>query len=224
MLSIHIQTSEVLRYLRVTGQPDKALQARVDQACEAVCQAAVPRYTCRYFPLERRPEGLCPRGSGLVLAGQAIAKHLEGCDGCYLMAATLGAGVDRLIARSQASDMAFALMLDAAASDGIEYVCDYAEAELSFAERQKGGFLTGRFSPGYGDLSITIQKDFLFAVDAPRKIGLTVSAGGILLPQKSVTAILGRADRPVGGVKKGCGSCSLREDCQYRKDGLRCGR
>ena len=204
MLRLHIQTSEVLRYLRVTGQPDKALQARVDQACEAVCQAAVPRYTCRYFPLERRRT--CPRGGGLVLAG-AIAERLEGCDGCYLMAATLGrrGGPPHRPQPGQRHGLRPDAGRRRQRRHRIRLRLCRGGAFLPPSGR-RAAFFTGRFAPGYGDLSITIQKDFLFAVDAPRKIGLTVSAGGILLPQKSVTAILGRADRPVAGA---CRLCDL---------------
>ena len=48
-----------------------------------------------------------------------------------------------------------------------------------------------RFSPGYGDLSITIQKDFLQALNADKTVGLSLSEGNLMIPEKSVTAFIG---------------------------------
>ena len=57
-------------------------------------------------------------------------------------------------------------------------------------------FLTDRFSPGYGDFPMESSKDLVGLLDAGRRIGLTVSQSGILIPRKSVTAVLGVSDRP----------------------------
>jgi hypothetical protein len=51
--------------------------------------------------------------------------------------------------------------------------------------------ITWRFSPGYGDLPLDTHINLLGALDTSRKIGLTVSRSLILIPSKSVTAIIG---------------------------------
>jgi cobalamin-dependent methionine synthase I len=51
--------------------------------------------------------------------------------------------------------------------------------------------LRPRFSPGYGDLSLSVQSDLLNVLDARRNIGLTLSDSLMMIPQKSVTAIVG---------------------------------
>lgn len=48
-----------------------------------------------------------------------------------------------------------------------------------------------RYSPGYGNLDISIQRELLKSLDAERTIGLTASSHNILIPRKSVTAIIG---------------------------------
>ena len=89
-------------------------------------------------------------------------------------------------------------------------------------EREEGQFLTGRFSPGYGDYPIAVQNDLLRLLDAPRKIGLCATPTHLLTPRKSVTAVLGVAGHPVTGRRAGCANCALRERCAYRKEGKTC--
>ena len=56
-----------------------------------------------------------------------------------------------------------------------------------------------RFSPGYGDLPINMQKDIFAALDCPRKIGLSLNESLLMSPSKSVTAIIGVSARPKQG-------------------------
>ncbi|MCI8648192.1 MAG: methionine synthase [Firmicutes bacterium] len=159
-------------------------------------------------------------GSGeLTLQGSAIKKHLAGCFEIAVMAATLGAAVDRIIRTSQIRDMADAFLLDCGASVLIEQICDNLQAQI---KGQIKGFMTGRYSPGYGDLPIETQDSLIRLLDAPRKIGLTVNQSHILIPRKSVTAILGIADHPVTGYLATCSECTLRDVCALRKEGKNC--
>ena len=80
-----------------------------------------------------------------------------------------------------------------------------------------------RYSPGYGDLPLSLQGDLLWLLDAPRRVGLTVSPSHILLPRKSVTAILGISETPVSRSTRSCLSCPGRDGCNYRKAGGHCG-
>ena len=138
-----------------------------------------------------------------------------------LLCATLGAEVDRLIRVAQIRDMAKAVVLDSMASVAIEQVCQQADEII--AAQLPGCYLTFRYSPGYGDYPVELQKTFLTLLDAPRKIGLSVSDSCLLIPAKSVTAIAGISDLPIPQKKRGCAVCNLRETCQYRRNGEHCG-
>ena len=159
----------------------------------------------------------------MTLPGEDICRHLAGCDSMYLLCATLGASVDREIRRAERTSMLTALALDAAAGDGIEKVCDRAEAEIRSIEAERGRFVTGRFSPGYGDLPLTVQPELIRLCDATRRIGLSLTQTNILIPRKSVTAILGVSDTPTEGKRRGCASCRLNGSCPFRKRGITCG-
>ena len=159
--------------------------------------------------------------SGLLLPGEALKAHLTGCGRAVLFCATLGAEGDGGIRRAERVDMARALALDCCAAAAVEQVCDRIEEELH--GRYPGCYFPFRFSPGYGDLPLTVQNELLDLLDAPRRVGLTASSSHILLPRKSVTALLGVADRPIEQHKSSCLACPGRESCQYRKAGGHCG-
>ena len=103
----------------------------------------------------------------------------------------------------------------------VEEVCDQIEGELQ--GQFPGCFFPFRFSPGYGDLPLTLQGSLLNLLDAPRRVGLCASSTHILTPRKSVTAILGIADHPMEANTRSCVGCPAHDGCQYRKSGGHCG-
>ena len=84
--------------------------------------------------------------------------------------------------------------------------------ENEFAKEEK--HLRPRFSAGYGDLSLSVQKDIFSVLDCARKIGLTLNDSLIMSPSKSVTAVVGISDTPSCDGHK-CKSCD-KKDCEYR--------
>ncbi len=206
---LQIDAKQWLGRLGTKGQADERLQASMEACEKKLLQAARIQGIYRVLSLD-----------ALALEGNAIRKHLAGCREMAVMAVTLGAEVDRTIRTAQVRDMAEALILDCGASVLVEQACDSLEAQMG---RELGGFLTGRYSPGYGDLPIETQGELLGALDAGRKIGLTVNKSHIMIPRKSVTAVLGMADHPVKGYLATCAECALRDTCILRKEGKSCG-
>ena len=83
--------------------------------------------------------------------------------------------------------------------------------------------ITFRYSPGYGDLPLDIQRSFLSVLDTQKKIGLTASENNLLFPRKSVTAIIGIIDKNIKIKKRSCIECSNYENCSFRRKGENCG-
>ena len=63
-------------------------------------------------------------------------------------------------------------------------ICD--DLEKSCAHR-----LTSRFSCGYGDLPLALQREIFPALQVTKHIGVTLTEGDLMMPTKSVTAIVG---------------------------------
>jgi hypothetical protein len=210
---------EVLRYLGVSnGEAPEDLLETVRRCGEEIQRVARPRVVWRLFPLE----GTTPAGTSLTLTGEDIRRHLHDCHQCVLMAATLGADVERLLMHTQVSDMAKALILDSCASSAVENLCDNFEADLRLQVEAEGLFLTDRFSPGYGDLPLALQREFCTLLNTQRQIGLTVSPTSLLIPRKSVTAVLGVSPTPRTTRSSGCQNCKMFATCTIRKSGAAC--
>ena len=127
------------------------------------------------------------------LESKDLARNLEGCSQAVLFAATIGNSVDRRCKSASIVSPSNAVVLDAMGSTAIEWFCDKLCGE--FQKFHPGCELRPRFSPGYGDVPLEFQKDLLRILDAQRKIGLTLSGSLMMLPQKSVTAIVGLCPR-----------------------------
>ena len=130
---------------------------------------------------------LCDLGV-MQVCSASLAAHLAGCKRVILFAATLGAGFDRELQKQTRLSPARAYELQMQGLRGIEAFCDTLCAEL---EKVQGKTLRKRFSPGYGDLSLEVQRE-IFRVLAPAKhIGLCLSDSCVMTPSKSVTAFVG---------------------------------
>lgn len=212
-----LNENEILLYLGYRGQEYPAeVEAQIKRCEREVLAAADPRLIWRRLPAEGA------HFSALPLEGEDIRELLDGCGEVVLMAVTLGQGIDRLLAKSSVSNMADAVIMDACASTAIENVADNFEMDLRRELEGEQLYLTDRFSPGYGDLPISVQKQFCAVLDTQRKIGLSVSPSMLMIPGKSVTAVLGISETPKPLRKRGCESCSLFRTCMYRKEGRNC--
>lgn len=161
-------------------------------------------------------------GTSLRLTGNDISALLKECSRCILLAATIGAETDRLIRKAQISNMSDAVILDFCASSAAEELCSRVYSDLEKEFEEKGFYLTDRFSPGYGDLPLSLQDEICRVLRTDRRLGLTVSAGGMMIPSKSVTAVIGISGRPQPKKISGCAGCRMRETCNFRKAGKTC--
>ena len=212
---------EALRYLGAGTNPPEELRQQASAAAEELAAQIQPRYTYKLFPLMREESGFRLDGTNLLLSGRTAGLMLVQCDQAVLLACTLGTEFDTLIRSVQVRDMARAVILDACGSALVEQGCN--EAERDIAARFPGLYLTDRFSPGYGDLPLSLQPAICGLLDATRRIGIHVTPSFLMNPSKSVTAVIGLSDRPQMARIRGCAWCSMRGTCTLRKGGTSCG-
>lgn len=217
----HINKTEAMRYMGLgTAIPDKQISDIINKCEDQLLRAIHPTYTFALFDITPSHNGIEVKDTPLVLTGNSVKTHLEGCTKVVLLAATLGIEADKIIKRYQVSDLTSALAADSLASAAIEQVCNVAEEEIR--EKVSPLNMTWRFSPGYGDLPLELQKVFLTVLNTQKRIGLTITDSLIMLPSKSVTALIGLSEKPIEKRRQGCAICSLRNTCQFRKRGERC--
>ena len=203
------------RYFGARGTPDEATLQLLERCAKPLISAATPRAVY----MQADVASLANAG---ILQGEDVAKHLDGCTQAVLLAATVGPAVDAQIRRAGVGDIAAGVASDAIGSVLAEQAADAAEAELRQLAAADGKYLTGRFSPGYGDWPITTQPLLAQVLDMARRAGICVTDTNLMTPRKSITAVLGLSDHPVKGYRAGCGHCVLNKRCEYRKRGQTC--
>ena len=185
--------TEVLRYAKISEEIS-TLSSLLDECLLEAERVLSPRVCYARFPLsvlsERVDIGFA------VCESKSLARHLSGCAEVLVLAATVGAGLDRLCAKYSLLSPTKAYLLQAVGSERIEAVCDSFEEKMRIELEGQGKSLRTRFSPGYGDVPLSLQKDLFRALDCPRRIGLTLTEGLLMSPIKSVTALIGIETQP----------------------------
>lgn len=210
-----IPIREALHFLGWRGTPiEPQLLEQIKRITEDVVKTVQPRVIIKRFMIE---ESGNLASTVFSPKGEDVRAMLCGCDEAVLLAATLGAQSERMLLRCQSLDPSQAVLLDAVLSAAIEAVCDEREAALRSELALEGLYLTDRFSPGYGDMPLGQTREICEVLRADRAIGLAVSSSGIMIPRKSVTAIMGVSKTPVKRRETGCLVCAMRETCALRR-------
>ena len=208
---------EVLRYLGRQGQKvPEELDNLVRECIILMRKAASFRQVRLLFPIFHDSSGLFLTGTELILKGKDIARHLSGCGQAVLLAATLGAEADTLIHKWKRVDLTRSYVLDACGTQLVEECCDEIQRQIQTEAAASGLVATQRFSPGYGDFLLDIQPNIIAALNADRRIGLTCTEHFILLPRKSITALIGLGEKTCRHMYY-CNGCSLHKTCNFRK-------
>ncbi len=198
-----VNLSEVWRYAGVK-MPDDTISALLSECLLEAESQLTPKVCYGEFPLTHEDDNLC---FGFATVSSADLKRaLKGCKSVILFGATIGIGIDRLIARYGSLSPTKALLFQALGAERIEALCDCFCEDFA---------ITCRFSPGYGDLPLSFQKDLFRALDCPRKIGLTLNDSLLMSPSKSVTAIAGMTDEVCAASP--CDRCK-KKDCSFRRN------
>lgn len=175
---------EALRYAGVKGTSSEA-EALLDE-CWQLAQGAWTYQACwEEYAISSSGNEL---DLGFVsLMSNALAINLKDCDRIVLFAATVGHGLDRLLARYGRISPARAHMLQAIGAERIESLCDVLHEEI----RRTYGQTRPRFSPGFGDVPLSLQRDIFRALQCSKHIGVALGENLLMSPSKSVTALVG---------------------------------
>lgn len=179
-----VDKREVLRYAGVRGEGAEYTEL-INELCDKISPRLSPRACYTVLPVSVSC-GLVTLGE-ISVSSSSLSELLSKCSRAIVFAATLGIEADRALLRLGAVSPSRQLMADALCTERIEALCDSLCLELS----GEGMRLTRRYSPGYGDLPLELQREIFSILDCKRKIGLTLNESLLMSPSKSVTAILG---------------------------------
>lgn len=210
-------TKEAIRYLGYGKHAvDEKTLALISDSFRDLEAAAGRRFIYRIFDLCHGTDYELMIGETRIRS-KSLSRNLRGCDRIILFGATLGASVDRLIARASLMDMASAVVLQACAAAMLEEYCDECQLKISQELEKESLYLRPRFSPGYGDFDIGFQEPLMRMLDLSKTIGLAMTDSYMLTPTKSVTAVIGVSRTKEKCHIKGCEVCD-KKDCIYRRN------
>ena len=175
--------SEILRYCRAASE-DAELSALIDECIEEVGGVLRPRVVSKEY-LICREETVYDLGF-VSLFSRDLDRALLSCNYLILFVASVGVGADRLISKYARVSPARALVTDAVCTERVEALCNAFEAEVT-----SGVFSRPRYSPGYGDVPLDVQKNIFRALSPEKHIGVTLNESMLMSPTKSVSAFIG---------------------------------
>ena len=207
---------ETLRYLGYrNGQPDGRTEDLLHQCMEELKRACSFRHICRTVPLDQDQNHIVTEL--FRTESRNLGKNLKGCSSVLIFAATAGPGPDQLIQRYEKIRVSRAVVIQAMSAAMIEEYCDCLNRGWKEDFGKKGQYLRPRFSPGYGDFPLECQKNILAGLEAGKRIGLTLTDSLLMMPSKSVTAVIGISESRQLCVLSGCEACE-KTDCEYRRN------
>lgn len=203
-----LREKEILRYAGCKEADEATLSLM--RSCIDEAKPILTYEVCyTILPVEIR-DNVCDFGC-FSLVSQGLAKNLSSSHSVVLFAATVGTALDRLIAKYGRISPSRALMMQAIGAERIEALCDTFCQDIS---AELGTALAPRFSPGYGDLPLSAQKDIFPILDPPRQIGLTLNDSLLMSPSKSVSAFAGLTEKCNNTNK--CSLCN-NANCSFRR-------
>jgi cobalamin-dependent methionine synthase I len=130
--------------------------------------------------------------------------------------ATIGNRLENM-SRQMAEDglMLQAAILDAIGSVTIDRIAEYIELQIEDRATTEGMFISPRLSPGYCDWSIRQQKE-IFRIVHAGQTGITLTEDFLMVPQKSVSGIIGIGNTPAIQSYNPCLNCKER-NCPGRR-------
>ena len=213
-INFEIDKNEMLRYGGHKGEITPQLSHMADEIINKITPHLTPRYIQGRYRITAVENGI-QLDTGLILQGEDIKKHLAGCDECYIICATVGTGADGFIRSMLALGSVWGLLADAAATRAVESLCDNVETQLRTSLKAENSYLTWRYSPGYGDFPFTQQPDILALLKADKTVGVTCNDSCMMIPAKSVTAVMGIAKTKPAEKTHSCDRCPNKDNCNF---------
>lgn len=191
-IKIVVDMERVMRRVKGgSGDPSPSLSSSVEDDLRLCYGLMEPKASYIDLKVGSVGEESSELSGGLTLRGRSAAKLLSGCSRATIFVATIGGELEEEVERRFSSgDKTGGFILDSVGSEAAEALARRVQLIIHDKAQREGFSTTGRFSPGYGDLSLSTQKEIVEMTEAFR-IGVSLTDGLMLVPRKSVSAVVG---------------------------------
>jgi len=208
-----IPTKEALRYLGMgrNGDLDPDSLALLNTCAAILAKESTPKYVSAEFDIDINGDKILIGDT--LIRSKGLARNLKCCSKAVLIAVTIGPACDRLVKRAQIKSNLEAAMYQALGAAAVEDYIDSINEEIAADYAKQGLYARPRYSPGYGDLALSHQKDWFRMLDITKNTGITLLDSLLMVPTKSVTAVIGLASEPTKQTKHDCSECTMSKTC-----------
>lgn len=195
----------------------RSILACVDVCLRIAKSKAAPKATLAKKRIADISSSSIKLEGGILLSTKEISSSLKGASYLCIMALTIGRGIEEAASKyMKKGDFLHGYILDRIGSFACESLAESVEGSLRKEYARKGMSVSMRFSPGYCDFPIEEQFKLDKALDFSR-VGITINKNCMMMPKKSITAIVGVGPKGLFGKKiSQCGICA-KSDCSYRR-------
>ena len=179
-----VNKKEIMRYAgvgKLTQDMDTLILECLDEALGKLT------YNVCYRKLPVRTDGKVVDFGFAKTESKHLSKTLSGYSEAVVFAASVGVEIDRLIKKYSLIEPSKSVIFQAIGAERAESLCDMFCHDIKSLYKDAGP----RFSPGYGDFSLSFQRDIFRVLDCQKYIGVSLGDNLLMSPSKSVTAIMG---------------------------------
>lgn len=213
---------EVDQILRAQGANPAQLRARnprlVDTAERALREGLAlidPVVAYQEYKVKKIQHGRMQLSEDKSLFGKGIVGPLAGSEKVVVLLCTLGGALETYTRLILGQDPPYGLALDGLGTAAIEALSIAVCRRFSEAAEAEGKQATIPFSPGMEGWSVAEGQSQVFKLINPGEAGVSLTSSGMMVPQKSITQVVGIGEDVEGGGRI-CDFCSQRLTCRYQ--------
>jgi len=174
------------------GEMQGAVRGILDSELEKARDLIEPKCVLRCLKIIRRTDDSTGFELHFRVKSQQVTRLLKDAMYGTFFFVTIGGRLEQEVERlSTVGELTNALILDAIGSETVDSYADQVHRNIIQGQAEKNGFrITPRFSPGFGDWPLPVQKELAALCEAGR-IGIALNESFLMIPRKSVSAVFG---------------------------------
>ena len=217
-LHLSLSTDDILRGQGLNSElihvRKPALLAAAKRAYSRGLSLLHPKALTREIAVLARRHDRILLKDGLSLSSPVVMRHLGGALRVVAAICTIGQELEESVTNLLESDPQLALALDGLGNAAVEMLAQQVCADIGKKLQDRGLKVSTPLSPGSLEWPVEIGQPQIFSLLEPARVGIKLTTGGMMIPKKSISFVLGIGYEMAQSDM--CEICSLKETCRYR--------
>jgi len=216
--NLTITADDILRGQGADPQVVRSKKPALLKAAERACAEGIVLIhpmvlTAEVVVREHRHERVLLVG-GAALTGPQVTRQFSGAQRIVAVVCTIGPELEQTTVHLFGEDPLYALALDGLGNAAVESLAQKVCGDIAEQIGHEGLQASTPLSPGSPEWPVEIGQPQIFTLLDPSKAGVVLTSGGMMIPRKSVSLVVGLG--PEMSQTSMCSVCSLKETCRYQ--------